>query len=111
MRSCVSPRAVSISTGVRECCADAAQDLEAVRVRHHHVQHDQRVIFGEGPFDAGRAVGGPADGETFARQKARDELAQLGIVIDHQHAFHGKTGRLYSKTRACQRRRQDLSRA
>jgi hypothetical protein len=32
--------------------------------------------------------------EPFAHQEARDELAELGIIVDNQHAFHGKGGRL-----------------
>ena len=40
--------------------ADAAQHFEAVGVGHHHVQHDERVVFGERPFDARRAARSPA---------------------------------------------------
>ena len=76
---------------------DTAQHVETVRVGHHHVQHDQGVVFGEGSLDSRRAAGSPADFEPFARQIARDELAELGIVVNNQHAFHG--GVLHSKAR------------
>jgi len=68
--------------------ADATQDVEAIRVGHHHVQHDQGVVFGEGALDAAGAAGSPADLEAFAGEVAGDEVAEFGIVIDNQHAFH-----------------------
>jgi hypothetical protein len=78
---------------------DAAQHLEAVHVRHHYVEHDQRVIFREGPFDADRSVWSPACGESLAGEEARHELAEPGVIVDNQHAFHGKSKRLHFKTR------------
>ncbi len=68
--------------------ADAAEDVEAVGIGHHHVQHDQGVVFGKGALDAAGAAGGPADLEAFAGEVAGDEVAEFGIVIDNQHAFH-----------------------
>lgn len=72
--------------------ADAAQDVEAVGVRQHHIEHDERVGLRECPFHAGGAVCLPTGLESFAHQEAADQPAEFGVVVNHQHTFHGSEG-------------------
>ena len=44
----------------------APQDVETVHVRHHDVQHDQRIFSGQPSFDALSAFGRAVDGETLS---------------------------------------------
>lgn len=64
--------------------------LEPVGVRQHHTQNEEGEVLRECPFHARAASRSPPDFEPFATQEPRDELPQFGIVVHHQHAFHGK---------------------
>ncbi len=77
---------------------DVAQDIEPVPAGHHHVEHDQGVVFGEGVFDACLAAEGPGNLKSFACQEARYEVTECGIVVNNQNAFHRNGRSFYSKT-------------
>ena len=68
--------------------ANAAEHVESIQVRHHHVQHDERIRSGYRESNALIGIRSPVDCEAFRVQKPYDEGAQLGIVINDQDAIH-----------------------
>jgi hypothetical protein len=87
----VAPRCKHKDRSAR-ALTNTAEDVEAVGVRHHNVQQDERVVIGEGAFHTGVAAGSPTDLETLAREVTGDEAAEFGIVVYYQHVFHGMSG-------------------
>src|SRR5438094_508675 len=65
--------------------SNTAQDVEATQVRHHDVEHDQRVVVGECAVDTLSAVVRLPDFETLAFEKAREQLAQLFVIVDDKN--------------------------
>ena len=73
--------------------ADAAQHLEALEIRQHHVEDDDGVIALERALDAAPAGVHGLDGITFGGQIFRQQLAELPVVVDHQDMTVGGAGR------------------
>ena len=66
--------------------AEPAGDLEALHVGEHHVQHDQ---VGTEGGDRGQRFGAGArglHGEALEAQGHRDDVDDVGLVVDDQHA-------------------------
>src|SRR5919205_431164 len=64
------------------------QHLEAVHARHHHVEHDERVLARERALQPRLAPVRDLDGEALFAQKLGHQLAQLAVVVNNQHVFH-----------------------
>lgn len=62
----------------------ALTEAQPVQAGHHHVGNNQVGNTLQGQIQALKPVGGLQDGEAFG-QIAADELAQVGVVLHHQH--------------------------
>src|SRR5580698_11643391 len=62
-----------------------AQCADAILLRHHHVEHDDRWPLGVEPALETRAVVQYGDRETVALQVFANEIAHNGVVIDDEH--------------------------
>ena len=84
MRSSGSARAVSIRIGTWEVSRNDFAKVEAGFARHHHVEHQQiegqAVEFGAG-FSGVLCRG---DAITFPLEKARQQIANAPVIVDHQ---------------------------
>ena len=86
MRSVSSPMAVSMRIGMFELGAQLAADFEAALAGQHQVEDDE--------IDARRfqhvvhrgRIARREDPVTVLRQKARDQIANLAIVVDDEKA-------------------------
>jgi hypothetical protein len=68
--------------------ADAAQHLDAVEARHHHVQDHDRALTAQRLLHALFAIDSQLHVEAFAFQIGLEQLGQLDIVIDQQYPRH-----------------------
>jgi hypothetical protein len=70
--------------------ANAAQHIESVYFRHHHVQDHQLVVFCQRSFSAGGAAVYRFSFETFLGQKTVNELAQFDVIINDEYSFRAR---------------------
>ncbi len=85
MRCSGSARAVSMQIGMSRSRFDLARKLEAADAGHHDVeQHDVEVEAPERGLRH-RGIGGRRDAEALGEEIAREQVADLVVVIDDQH--------------------------
>ena len=97
-------------------CAQPPDDVEAVQVRHHHVEHDQVGAERVGQGERLLAVGGRGDLEAGEAQAGREQLEDVGLVVDDEQpglgrgcpavwrtAGHGSSGRACGSRSSWQR--------
>jgi hypothetical protein len=86
---CVSlPRALMMMIGVARHRACALADLQPVHAGQHHVQHQRipRAVLLE-QAQAGIAAGGMGDVVALIAQVHAQQVGDVGIVFNDQHAF------------------------
>ncbi|MDT4836680.1 hypothetical protein FQZ97_703890 [compost metagenome] len=71
----------------------AAADLEAVDAGQHEVEHQRVPLAALQRAQAGVAVGGVLDRVALVAQVHAQQLGNVGVVLDDQHAFGGVHGR------------------
>jgi hypothetical protein len=69
--------------------ADAAAGLQAVQLGHQHVHDDEIGRLGAGEGHGGGAVGRLQHLPALAGQRVAHDLAQVGVVVDDEHAGLG----------------------
>src|SRR5258706_9910879 len=65
--------------------ADLAQRLDAVDLRHHHVEYDNLVAAGEGEPRRGLAVVHRGDAEALALEILREHAGELDVVVGEKN--------------------------
>src|SRR3989475_4759041 len=64
---------------------ELAQDVDALLLRHPHVEHDHVVRGLPNALERADAIGGSVDVVPPTAQLADDELAEVPLVVGHQH--------------------------
>ena len=70
---------------------DAAQHVETVRARQHHVKHHQFVFIRQSSIHAPFAVVNRFNRKPSGWKILSDQLAQANVVVDYQNALHWLT--------------------
>src|SRR5439155_27341847 len=68
--------------------ANAAQDIEAVHARQHHVEHDEKVLAGDGGFEATLSVMRALYQKAFGSEILSHKSTEFYVVVDDQNAVH-----------------------
>ena len=68
---------------------DGAEHVEAVESGQHHVQHGEVVAAGRQALHGAGAVRLAVEDEALPGEILAEQLAQLGVVVDQQHARRG----------------------
>ena len=70
----------------RAAAPSRLRDLEALHVGQHHVEHDQVGL--EGGHGGQRVAARPGgfDGEALEAERHRDDVDDVGLVVDDEHA-------------------------
>ena len=71
---------------VEAVLAQPLQHVEAVELGHHHVEHDQVGVPVVDGLEGLAAVVGGQGAVPLEPQGRRDEVVDVGVVVDHQHA-------------------------
>ena len=69
--------------------AQPARDLEPVDVGHHHVEHEQVGLPVAGQGESLLAATGRAHVEAHELQAGREQVGDVVLVVDHEHAGLG----------------------
>src|SRR5215204_6105842 len=80
---------------VRAFGSESAQHLEAVHARHHHVQHDERVLARKRAFEPRGAPVRDLNPITLFAEQLSDQLTQLSVVVNNKHVFHQQSPRTF----------------
>jgi hypothetical protein len=70
--------------------AEPARDLEALHVGQHHVEHDQIGLERRHRDERLGAGARRLDGEALEAQGHRDDVDDVGLVVDDEHAVGGR---------------------
>jgi Spy/CpxP family protein refolding chaperone len=68
--------------------ADTAQRFQAIHVRHHHVEHGDRVLSRQRIARPCRAIVGAGDAKAFLLQVFLEHADQLNVIINKQDCVH-----------------------
>jgi hypothetical protein len=69
--------------------ADAAEDFDAVEVRHHVIEDHHLGRGGQDECERFAAAVDAIGGETKALQQSSEDLAEVGVVVHYEYVAHG----------------------
>ena len=91
--SSTESRAVTKTIGqLAALLAQPAGDREAVHVGQHHVEHAQVGLVLAGQLEGVGARRGGGDVEAGVAQRGREQLADVGLVLDDEQGGLGRLG-------------------
>jgi hypothetical protein len=80
-------RAVSISVGDHTPSARRRRQVSKPSTPgKHQVEHDRVVLGGAGTLERRLAAGGHVDADALALEPPLEQVRQLDLVVDHEHA-------------------------
>ena len=65
--------------------ADLLEQIEARELRHHEIEDDQVKHLVADPLDRERWIGEGRDLEPLTRQEVLEVVADVLVVVDHEH--------------------------